>query len=129
MAPKTDKLKLLRVVVREDFSKSRADTFLRDLKATVAYLETAPKEVAAHWSKGDQHPSKRHAGSIHMAHLGHKCVTSLSVTLPLRSAPFQPPPGCGKNANVGILSANRLHHESSSKHSLAGKHGKTHAVC
>lgn len=35
MAPKTDELKLLRVVVREDFSKSRSDTFVRDLKATV----------------------------------------------------------------------------------------------
>lgn len=33
MAPHSDKLKLLRVVVREDFSRSRCETFIRDLTA------------------------------------------------------------------------------------------------
>jgi glutamate decarboxylase len=33
MAPHASELKLLRVVVREDFSRHRCDTFLRDLNA------------------------------------------------------------------------------------------------
>ncbi|KAM0746541.1 glutamate decarboxylase [Meredithblackwellia eburnea MCA 4105] len=53
MAPHTEQLKLLRVVVREDFSKSRADTFIRDLKASIAYLSKAPVEIAKHLSKDD----------------------------------------------------------------------------
>lgn len=36
MAPNLSKMKLLRVVVREDLSASRAETLLRDLKDTVS---------------------------------------------------------------------------------------------
>jgi hypothetical protein len=35
-APHTENMKLLRVVVREDFSRSRCDIFLRDLKDAVS---------------------------------------------------------------------------------------------
>lgn len=35
MAPHTEQMKLLRVVVREDFSMERCQTFLRDLIDTV----------------------------------------------------------------------------------------------
>ncbi|GAA5838161.1 hypothetical protein JCM3766R1_001843 [Sporobolomyces carnicolor] len=51
MPPHMQEIKLLRVVVREDFSKSRAEVFLRDLRATIHYLENAPPEVQAHMSK------------------------------------------------------------------------------
>ncbi|KAK4698997.1 glutamate decarboxylase, partial [Phenoliferia sp. Uapishka_3] len=61
MAPKTEQLKLLRVVVREDFSKSRCDTFVRDLKATIEYLENAPDALTAHLSKGGAHHTKHSA--------------------------------------------------------------------
>lgn len=92
MAPHTEKMKLLRVVVREDFSRSRCETFVRDLKETVHYLENAPAEVQKHMSKtqaaGDE-------GSKH-----HPVNTSKKTAV---------------HANE--------------KHSLRGKHGKTHAVC
>ncbi|BGP19955.1 hypothetical protein JCM10213_006732 [Rhodosporidiobolus nylandii] len=92
MAPHCEKLKLLRVVVREDFTRSRADTFLRDLRETVDFLEHAPKEVQDHFSKnqaGGDPSSKHHPAHHSKRHTVH-------------------------------------HHE---KHSLAGKYGKTHAVC
>lgn len=36
MAPGVSDMKLLRVVVREDFSQSRSDAFIRDLKEAVS---------------------------------------------------------------------------------------------
>ncbi|GAA6046833.1 hypothetical protein JCM3770_005666 [Rhodotorula araucariae] len=92
MAPHTEQMKLLRVVVREDLSHSRCETLCRDLKETIDYLETAPAAVQKHLSKsqdaGDPH-SKHHPTH----HMGRRQVHV---------------------------------HE---KHSLAGKHGKTHAAC
>lgn len=38
MAPHTESMKLLRVVVREDFSMERCHTFLRDLADTVSMI-------------------------------------------------------------------------------------------
>ncbi|GAA6041951.1 hypothetical protein JCM8097_000238 [Rhodosporidiobolus ruineniae] len=84
MAPHTEQMKLLRVVVREDFTKSRADTFLRDLREAIDYLENAPKAVQEHMSKsqaaGDTkskhhpvHHSKKHTVHVHEKHsLGGK---------------------------------------------------------
>ncbi|KAL8291439.1 hypothetical protein RQP46_002417 [Phenoliferia psychrophenolica] len=85
MAPKTEELKLLRIVVREDFSKSRADQFVRDLKSTIEFLEAAPEAMHAHMKK--VRAEKRGA---------HKSPHHTSVP---------------------------------TQHSLAGKHGKTHAIC
>jgi len=45
MAPHVETLKLLRVVVREDFSLQRATTFLRDLLETIKILDKAPASV------------------------------------------------------------------------------------
>ncbi|KIM87390.1 hypothetical protein PILCRDRAFT_95723 [Piloderma croceum F 1598] len=45
MAPHAETLKLLRVVVREDFSLQRATTFLRDLLDTIQILDKAPASV------------------------------------------------------------------------------------
>jgi glutamate decarboxylase len=39
MAPHSNKLKLMRVVVREDFSKSRCDALICDIKAAVQNLD------------------------------------------------------------------------------------------
>ncbi|BGP43337.1 hypothetical protein JCM10450v2_007488 [Rhodotorula kratochvilovae] len=97
MAPHTEarrarQMKLLRVVVREDLSRSRCETLIRDLNEAIDYLEHAPAEVQKHLSKsqaaGDVH-SKHHPTH----HLGRRQV--------------------------------HLHE----KHSLGGKHGKTHAAC
>ncbi|GAA5881613.1 hypothetical protein JCM16303_005509 [Sporobolomyces ruberrimus] len=51
MPPKVHEVKLLRVVVREDFSKSRAEVFMQDLREAVHYLENAPAAVQAHLSQ------------------------------------------------------------------------------
>lgn len=48
MAPHAQTLKLLRVVVREDFSLTRAHTFLRDLLDAIKLLDNAPAAVHEH---------------------------------------------------------------------------------
>lgn len=45
MAPHTEGLKMLRVVVREDFSKSRCDMLIHDIKLCVGMLENADEET------------------------------------------------------------------------------------
>jgi glutamate decarboxylase len=45
MAPHTEDLKMLRVVVREDFSKSRCDQLLCDIKLCVEVLDKMDKEA------------------------------------------------------------------------------------
>jgi len=54
MAPHAQTLKLLRVVVREDFSLTRAQTFLRDLLDTVKVLGNAPASVHEYNKKEDE---------------------------------------------------------------------------
>jgi glutamate decarboxylase len=44
MAPNTDNLKMLRVVVREDFSRNRCDALICDIKLCHGMLETMDKE-------------------------------------------------------------------------------------
>jgi len=51
MAPHAESLKLLRVVIREDFSRHRANIFLRDLLDTIKLLDKAPALVLEHASK------------------------------------------------------------------------------
>jgi glutamate decarboxylase len=40
MAPHSEKMKMLRVVVREDFTKSRCDALIADFKLAIAHLDT-----------------------------------------------------------------------------------------
>lgn len=48
MAPKTNDLKMLRVVVREDFSKARCDQLLNDIKIVMGVLDSMePAEISA----------------------------------------------------------------------------------
>ena len=49
MAPHSEKLKLMRVVVREDFSRARCDTLVKDIKMAVQTLSAMDKKtVEAH---------------------------------------------------------------------------------
>lgn len=88
MAPHAGELKLMRVVVREDFSRSRCDSLIDDLKLAMhelmkmddAKLEHHNELMKSHGAKSGKH----------------------------------------KNMNQ---------HFADEKHSLRGKHGKTHAVC
>lgn len=45
MAPKTDGLKMLRVVVREDFTWNRCDALISDIKLCMTYLQAMDKEA------------------------------------------------------------------------------------
>lgn len=45
MAPKTDQLKMLRVVVREDFSRSMCDRLITDIKLSIALLKETDQET------------------------------------------------------------------------------------
>lgn len=56
MAPHTDKLKLMRVVVREDFSQSRCDSLVCDFAIALKTLDDMDKHtVAAHAKHVKQH--------------------------------------------------------------------------
>ena len=88
MAPHSEKLKLMRVVVREDFSRSRCDTLINDIKLSLDTLKGMDAETI------DQH----------VKHIKHHTTAS----------------GKSKHNHP------RYKHE---KHSLQGKHGKTHAIC
>lgn len=90
MAPHSDKLKLMRVVVREDFSRSKADALVADIKYAVDALKKMNKEEIEHKIK--QHKTKLQDSN----------------------------PGKVKKFNQ---------HFKDEKHSLQGKHGKTHAIC
>lgn len=88
MAPHSENLKLMRVVVREDFSRSRCDALITD-------LQMAMKEL----SKMSDAKLQQHRE--HMKAHGAKT---------------------GKHKNM-----NQQYKDE--KHSLSGKHGKTHAIC
>jgi len=60
MAPHAGELKLLRVVVREDFSRHRCETFLRDLTATLKFLDDMPTEVLEHLAHPENNTSNSH---------------------------------------------------------------------
>jgi len=58
MAPHSEKLKLMRVVVREDFSRGRCDALIVDVKMAVEHLDSLDEgQVKAH-----QEQVKRQAG-------------------------------------------------------------------
>ncbi|KAF2157193.1 glutamate decarboxylase [Myriangium duriaei CBS 260.36] len=90
MAPHSEKLKMMRVVIREDFSRAKADMLIADIKFAVDTLKKMNKEEIQ--QKQDLHKAKVKA----------------------------------RNANK-VKKFNE--HFADEKHSLQGKHGKTHAVC
>ena len=63
MAPHSEKMKLMRVVVREDFSRSRCDALITDLKLAVTELnkmdekklELHEEHMKAHGAKSGKH--------------------------------------------------------------------------
>lgn len=88
MAPHANTLKMMRVVVREDFSRSRCDALISDIKLALEELKKMDQK------KLEQH--KEHAQN-------HGKRT-------------------GRTKNMNSYAKNE-------KHSLQGKHGKTHGVC
>ncbi|KAI1175707.1 glutamate decarboxylase [Nemania sp. FL0916] len=88
MAPHTENLKMLRVVVREDFTKNRCDALLVDIKLCQGLLEKMDKDSI----KAQEDYIREH---------------SVNSTETKHNHP-------------------RFRKE---KHSIQGKHGKTHAIC
>ncbi|RYP50602.1 hypothetical protein DL768_003884 [Monosporascus sp. mg162] len=88
MAPHTNQMKMLRIVVREDFSKSRCDALICDVKLCMEVLQSMDRGII----KQNERLIRRHT------------ITSGQTD---HSHP-------------------RFRNE---KHSLQGKHGKTHGVC
>jgi len=88
MAPHAGTLKMMRVVVREDFSRSRCDALITDLHLAMQELGKMDEQKLAQ--------RKEHMRS-------HGART-------------------GKHQKMN-------QHFTGEKHSLQGKHGKTHAVC
>ncbi|TVY56485.1 Glutamate decarboxylase [Lachnellula suecica] len=71
MAPHTDDLKMLRVVVREDFSKSRCDQLLSDIKLCLGILDKMnPKEIEQHSKHVNAHAT--HSGKSKHNHAHYK---------------------------------------------------------
>jgi glutamate decarboxylase len=105
MAPDAEKVSLLRVVVREDFSRSLGERLVTDLKRVLQYLDAHPSKLiqAVTEAVQQEHPELAHKGA----------VTAGDVK---KSAAF----------DAGIH--NHVHHKKHSghkKHSLA----KTNGVC
>ena len=48
MAPALDHLKMLRIVVREDMSRNRADILVRDIMAALETLDHTDKKLLEH---------------------------------------------------------------------------------
>jgi len=88
MAPDASELKMMRVVVREDFSRSRCDALICDLKLAMSELVKMDEKRIAE--------QKEHIAT-HAA----------------------------KNSKKKGMNS----HYADEKHSLKGKHGKTHGVC
>ena len=89
MAPHSESLRMMRVVVREDFSRSRCDALISDLKLALHEL-----------AKMDEKKLLKHYVDHMKAHGSRS----------------------GKAEGMN-------QHFTDEKHSLSGKHGKTHAVC
>lgn len=71
MAPNTENLKMLRVVVREDFSKSRCDQLLCDIKLCMQVLDDMDRETL----KSNQkyiHDHATHVGKARHNHQAYK---------------------------------------------------------
>jgi glutamate decarboxylase len=72
MAPHTENLKMLRVVVREDFSKSRCDSLLADIKLCCGILDKMDKETIAKTHENIKtHSGKKTANHPHYKNEKH----------------------------------------------------------
>jgi len=71
MAPNTENLKMLRVVVREDFSKSRCDQLLCDIKLCMGILDGMDKDEV-HKSTKAINKNATHSGKADHTHKHYK---------------------------------------------------------
>lgn len=77
MAPKTKDLKMLRIVVREDFSKSRCDALITDIKLCLGLLEEMDRKSI---EKQQEFIAKNHVASGKSMHNHPHFRVSISST-------------------------------------------------
>lgn len=133
MAPKTKNLKMLRVVVREDFTRSRCESLITDVKLCMQLLEQMDKDGV---KRQQEFINKHHLHSGKATHNHPKYKvrlgdhrhrpTSTRPILPVLSHVsrklFENVLPCEARIPANFSLQNE-------KHSLQGKTGKTHAVC
>ena len=90
MAPHTDNLKMLRVVVREDFTKSRCDALIADIKLCQQALELMDQESV---KRLQEFIHKHHTASGRATHNHPKYRVSLSFCFSLLPLSVSPSPG------------------------------------
>jgi glutamate decarboxylase len=118
MAPHTHNLKMLRVVVREDFSKSRCDNLITDIRLAQQVLEKMDRESVA---RQQEFIHKHHTASGKATH-NHPMYRVRSCAAVFFFLGY--PAWLLRNADWARAAA--LQGE---KHSIQGKTGKTHAIC
>ena len=65
MAPHTNEMKMLRIVVREDFSRSRCDNLIADIRLCMEYLDAMDREAI---KKHEEYILKHHTASGRATH-------------------------------------------------------------
>lgn len=71
MAPHSEKLKMLRIVLREDFSKSRCEQLLQDIKLCLKFMDSLNEEDALK-SQDYIHKQSIHSGNVKHSHSEYK---------------------------------------------------------
>jgi len=119
MAPHTEDLKMLRVVVREDFSKSRCDQLLCDIKLC--------KSLPTPYSQSPISTPYLHAGNP-ANWWGN--FSGMQILDEMDKDQIQKNQAYIRNhvSHSGKSTHNHPHYRKE-QHSLQGKTGKTHAVC
>jgi len=79
MAPNTNDLKMLRVVVREDFTRNRCDMLICDIKLAMNMLDDMDK---ASIKKHEEFIHKHHTASAKSSHNHPKYRVRTYLTLP-----------------------------------------------
>ena len=82
MAPKTEELKMLRVVVREDFSRARCDQLICDIRQSQCLLDDMDRESIR---KQQEFIHKHHTASGKASHNHPKFKVRPTVSLPVHS--------------------------------------------
>ncbi|KAI1488866.1 glutamate decarboxylase [Biscogniauxia mediterranea] len=80
MAPHTEHLKMLRVVVREDFTKNRCDALICDIKLCQGLLDELDKDAV---KKQEEYIRRHHMHSGQAKHNHPRFRVSTSITAPL----------------------------------------------
>lgn len=80
MAPHTDCMKMLRVVVREDFSRSRCDNLIADIRACIELLDNMDRESI---KKHEEYVLMNNTASGRATHNNPEYQVSLTLPPPL----------------------------------------------